>query len=313
MSCIPCPPIADLTVEPILEAFRNPGHVLPEDEMQAALERWDEILPAAIELFDKREKVGRPGYDRRFFLIHLAGEKCDPRLHGPICRMIIESKDLEAIIGGTITEGLRGILINTFDGDSTSLQAVVEAEKAGDFAQTAALNALAYLSGHGRLTDLDMRAYLATLAEELQPIYDNFSWAGWAESVAQLGFRDLLPVMEQAFSEGLIDELCFELDEMVELLEFSEAQGAKAALASNRIQPYGNAIETLSNWCCFTSKAEENARRREQRFEDDTFELSDPYDVPNPPTTNRFRDVGGIDPCPCGSGKKFKKCCLSAT
>jgi len=26
---------------------------------------------------------------------------------------------------------------------------------------------------------------------------------------------------------------------------------------------------------------------------------------------NPFRDVGRNDPCPCGSGKKFKKCCLS--
>jgi hypothetical protein len=27
------------------------------------------------------------------------------------------------------------------------------------------------------------------------------------------------------------------------------------------------------------------------------------------PKRNPFRDVGRNDPCPCGSGKKFKKCC----
>ena len=26
--------------------------------------------------------------------------------------------------------------------------------------------------------------------------------------------------------------------------------------------------------------------------------------------TNPLRDVGRNDPCPCGSGSKFKKCCL---
>ena len=30
------------------------------------------------------------------------------------------------------------------------------------------------------------------------------------------------------------------------------------------------------------------------------------------PAVNEFRDVGRNDPCPCGSGKKFKKCCLAA-
>jgi len=26
---------------------------------------------------------------------------------------------------------------------------------------------------------------------------------------------------------------------------------------------------------------------------------------------NPFKTVGRNDPCPCGSGKKFKKCCMS--
>lgn len=28
------------------------------------------------------------------------------------------------------------------------------------------------------------------------------------------------------------------------------------------------------------------------------------------PAFNRFRGIGRNDPCPCGSGRKFKKCCL---
>jgi uncharacterized protein len=27
-------------------------------------------------------------------------------------------------------------------------------------------------------------------------------------------------------------------------------------------------------------------------------------------SANRLKDIGRNDPCPCGSGKKFKKCCL---
>jgi len=33
-------------------------------------------------------------------------------------------------------------------------------------------------------------------------------------------------------------------------------------------------------------------------------------DLPWRPVHNPYRDVGRNDPCPCGSGKKFKKCCL---
>ena len=34
-----------------------------------------------------------------------------------------------------------------------------------------------------------------------------------------------------------------------------------------------------------------------------------PFDTPY---VNPLRDVGRNDPCPCGSGKKFKKCCMAA-
>jgi uncharacterized protein YchJ len=33
---------------------------------------------------------------------------------------------------------------------------------------------------------------------------------------------------------------------------------------------------------------------------------------PGAPASNPFRGVGRNDPCPCGSGKKAKRCCLAA-
>jgi uncharacterized protein YecA (UPF0149 family) len=38
--------------------------------------------------------------------------------------------------------------------------------------------------------------------------------------------------------------------------------------------------------------------------------LLDAERSPNEPVVNPWRDVGRNDPCPCGSGKKAKKCCL---
>jgi hypothetical protein len=54
----------------------------------------------------------------------------------------------------------------------------------------------------------------------------------------------------------------------------------------------------------------------EEDFEDDEFDdeefEEEEYDVPEPPPltiVRRAERVGRNDPCPCGSGKKFKKCC----
>ena len=42
--------------------------------------------------------------------------------------------------------------------------------------------------------------------------------------------------------------------------------------------------------------------------DDDDF----PYDEPDLPYVRLTEKVGRNDPCPCGSGKKYKKCCLNA-
>jgi uncharacterized protein YecA (UPF0149 family) len=43
------------------------------------------------------------------------------------------------------------------------------------------------------------------------------------------------------------------------------------------------------------------------------FEPVDEIPVGKPVSKERdlYKDVGRNDPCPCGSGKKFKKCCLN--
>ena len=53
------------------------------------------------------------------------------------------------------------------------------------------------------------------------------------------------------------------------------------------------------------------ARERWYAFsegDEESYPLPDP-ETPQP-VVNPLRGIGRNDPCPCGSGKKFKKCCL---
>jgi preprotein translocase subunit SecA len=53
-------------------------------------------------------------------------------------------------------------------------------------------------------------------------------------------------------------------------------------------------------------------RRRQERAVAPKIELSAPPKVEGPqrsqPTVSKDAKVGRNDPCPCGSGKKYKKC-----
>jgi uncharacterized protein len=53
-------------------------------------------------------------------------------------------------------------------------------------------------------------------------------------------------------------------------------------------------------------------RGTEDAFDEDGEEAPwTDFAYPNEPFRNPWRNVGRNDPCPCGSGKKFKKCCLA--
>jgi uncharacterized protein YecA (UPF0149 family) len=78
-----------------------------------------------------------------------------------------------------------------------------------------------------------------------------------------------------------------------------------SSLAGQGFGPLEDATAELSGWHAFT---EEGRRERAALAVDGAME--DDGWTPPQPVVNPLRAVGRNDPCPCGSGMKFKKCCL---
>ena len=79
-----------------------------------------------------------------------------------------------------------------------------------------------------------------------------------------------------------------------------------AGFEYDRIGPLEDAIGELSGWYAFSDAAKRDQDRWATSPEDAGLALAD---TPLP-FVDPFKDVGRNDPCPCGSGKKYKKCCL---
>ena len=62
---------------------------------------------------------------------------------------------------------------------------------------------------------------------------------------------------------------------------------------------FGDTIDELSWWDAFKPTTSNDDKPEWE---------SDPVGTPH---RDPLRNVGRNDPCPCGSGKKFKKCCLN--
>ena len=115
---------------------------------------------------------------------------------------------------------------------------------------------------------------------------------------------DLKILVKRAFDRGFIDSDvlgfdCFEKD-----LRRGIEHPSEPRLPDDRDSTqFGDTLEELSGWYCFSEQYREDQERWRRRAEANH--------VRSQRLENPFKGIGRNDPCPCGSGKKFKKCCLA--
>src|SRR4051812_42138901 len=142
---------------------------------------------------------------------------------------------------------------------------------------------------------------------QVQPQQESFVWSGWVLAIALLGLEALSGVVRQAFGRGLIEPMVMGYDDFRRDLERTLADPARmAGFHYDQIEPLEDAIGELSGWYVFSDVAKQDQERWATSPEDAGLAFAD---TPVP-FVDPFKGVGRNDPCPCGSGKKFKKCCL---
>jgi hypothetical protein len=297
-------------VETAIQAFVSAGHDLPRDTMQWALDHWDEAAPGLLDVLgrytsgaDQSDEAARAV----FFILHLAGERHDTRVFPLLCRLAQDGEAIEAVLGDGVTTTLKQVLISTYDGDLDALKGVIEAAGADEFVRSGALEVLAYLTATGRIPREEAEAYLLWLYNMLQPQHQSFVWSGWVLAIALLGLEALSGVVRQAFGRGLIEPMVMGYDDFRRDLGRTLADPERmAGFQFDQIGPLEDAIGELSGWYAFSDKAKQDQERRATSPSDARPAFADTLQA----LVDPFKGVGRNDPCPCGSGKKFKKCCL---
>ncbi len=308
------------TTETLLDAFATAGRVLPHAALRHAVDRWAEVgttlLATLQDVADGADRTDRTN-DILFFGIYLMAQLCETRAFHPLCAVAADGERIVELIGDGVTEDLSLILTRTYDDDPAPLRTLIEAADASEYARNAALDSLAWLTATGRIDRRDTARYLRDLFTTLRPQNDCFVWVGWQSAIAHLGLDELVPLVEQAFASGWIDRGVMELDDFQSDLNAARQAAEPTAVFEPNIRDDGrldDAVRHLSDWDAF-------------RPEDDPMPKQDGY-MPIPaaapqlavaapqrpmnaaPLRKPKSAVGRNDPCPCGSGKKFKKCCL---
>lgn len=307
-----------LTTDAIIKALSTPYAGLPRDAVRQGLERWDDIAPeicAALgTVATGQQDVPAELSQLLFFGIYMAAQMRDTRIYHPLCRLALQSERLDRVLSDGVTEDLCAIFSRVFEGDVAPLQMVAECETADEFVRDAALLAVAWLTATGRIDRAETAAWLRNLYGTLRPQEGHVVWVGWQQAIANLAMTDLTPLVEQAFHKGFIPDEFMDLHYFHDdLRRATEAATPEDAFSeehrdSGRLD---DVLALLSTWQFSTTPpadgasdplAAENAL--EALLQASSSSLHDAT------YHNPFRNIGRNDPCPCGSGRKYKKCHL---
>jgi hypothetical protein len=226
----------------------------------------------------------------------------------PILLRMLRRPDLEDRLGDIITEGLCGAAAGMYGGDFDDLVSILTDRTIDEFAREQMLCAATFLTFDGVIERSRMEALLERFDDERQADPLDYMWYGWMLSIALLGLRRMEPRVRRAWDDGRIPREVMSWKNFQQDLNAAEQRPDDLErFRALHIGYIEDAYDAMS-WMRWTDDHGDPEPYGGQNSGDSW----DSRIFSQEPEINPWRHVGRNDPCPCGSGKKAKKCCLAS-
>ena len=288
----------------------------PRDAVDAVLARREEAIPQLLQVLERLPVLYAKGEWDLEWMIHeyalyLLSEFGERRAF-PLILEISRLPDLDDLLGDGITEALPKTLAATFSGELNAFYPLIEDRQADEFARGSALDAIGILFKQERITRSVFECCLMELYAliELKPAH---VWNVWVGLVADFRCTFLIDKVRTLYERGFADPGFQSLAEVEAELKGSELTRG----VSYGYQAFTSVHDCMSWWHCFSEEyatsshdGDVEGRRAAAAIADDVgYVRSLNYHMQTPHVRESSK-VGRNDSCPCGSGKKYKKCCL---
>lgn len=317
-----------MTIPDIIAALCAPGPV-PETAFTEATLRHEEIVPHLIELIDDaRRDIENVSFDEMGYIyaMYLLAQFREPAGLRPIVDFFSVPGELPVELTGDIVTGdLARILASVCGDDDEPIRRMVADARIDELTRAAAVEAFVCLLVAGERTRDEVVAYFKTLfhgAIEREP---SFLWSALVHLCVEIHPDGLRDEIDAAFGDRLVDETVV-TPTAVEGEAAHDMADTLEALEWERYYMVDDAIEEMRKWRGYDRgdasapadlSPEERASWLQARSEVLDQLLGHaapaaPADASRTLAGSIVREspkVGRNEPCPCGSGRKFKKCC----
>ena len=283
-----------------------PGEVIKiiqenrEDYISELLDSLDYVYRNAKELREERSD-----YFLHTYAMYLLAEFRERRAFPLLIKLLrLPETEIDYVLGGGLTEGFSRILFSTFDEEnSQELLDIIEDSELYEWARLSAVEAYGLLIKEGVVSSEGGTLYLRALINDKLPSDDSeVVFTAILGCIVDAKLVNLIPEVRLLYDDGKVDEQVYgKYDGFVDSL-----------FRRDRSKPsyISDTISELGWWACFKKEANERPRFNGDGL-DSMFEEIRKEVAQKNVATRKTKKVGRNDPCPCGSSKKYKKCCIN--
>ncbi len=281
----------------------------PKDLVEEAIARREEVTLRFLEILEDLDRNPEPWLADDGRMIHIyalygLAQFRETRAYPLLVRIFSRPGEFPfELAGDVVTQDLGRILASVSGGDVSGLIALIENEQGNEWVRSAAMDGMVALVTTGQRTREEAMAYFLQLFHKLER-KPGAQWDGLAHVCADLWPQEAIEELGCAYADGLVDTGSIDWQDIEQAL----ALGQQGAMQRARYRdPLISGLAKNMGWMqCFHDEAREY--EGEQDSDENLLEsLSSEYTTA--PIRRTTPKIGRNEPCPCGSGQKFKKCC----
>jgi len=314
-----------MEIQEIVKRLEYIDGSFPREALEAAIEQKEEIIPELLKMLkytvENAEKAVEDQYWGHTFALYLLAQFRIKEAYPLFFELLSLPDDTPGDLLGEMDDWDSAFASVSCGDDSLILQ-VIENENADEYVRCLGLNSLVTLYVVGEKKREELISYFRELFDGKLERSPSAVWMGLVDCCLDLYADELLDDILKAYQDDLVWEGEISIMDVEEVFAEEKQTMIDMLFNEGRYHLIDDTIKEMEWWACFEGneqldddmadslfeaaselipqeEVEQFRKRQEKHYIDPT---------PSEPVRTEPK-IGRNEPCPCGSGKKYKKCC----
>lgn len=298
------------TIKELMNSIEYNKGIFPKKEIEELIERQKESVPYFIKYLEEvkdnyKKYIDDGNYMGHIYATFLLAQFKEKSLFKIFLELIkLPGKIPFDLYGDSITEDTSRILGTVYNGEIDEIKDLIQDSLVNEYVRGQGVHTLLMLALNGILDREEVVEYFKYLLDGGLKDRNTEVITSIVCCATDLHPKECYESIKICFDKGEVSTFTIDLKSVE--MELKQARGMVISRCKrNEHNKFiTNAIQSMNWWACFKDENEKKKSNEELNFD---YKKAMKF-IENMNEEEKIK-MGRNDPCPCGSGKKYKKCC----